>query len=188
MSKNKKGKKQSKGKLKRLRISLWKLNPLCHYCFKQTQLPTDFPDLLSLQKKGITPDNMATVEHIYTRYEPERFEEGGEDKCVLACYKCNKDREREVSSKLSKEELQEKSNRFPISHYVTAEQKEEIIKNVFGEIELKTESDIDKFVSNYFCGESDLAERLNLKKTHVAVIIRLHRNLLKKELNENGEQ
>jgi len=111
MSKNKKGKKQSKSKIKKLRTSLWKENSQCYYCKTLTILPTDFPNLLELQKKGITPDNMATVEHLYSRYEEERFKEGGQDQCVLSCYKCNQEKEREKTSLIPIEELRKRSKK-----------------------------------------------------------------------------
>lgn len=46
-------------------------------------------------KSGGFPDNMATVDHLYTRYHPERQSKpvDGDRRLVLACNRCNRERD-----------------------------------------------------------------------------------------------
>lgn len=64
----------------------------CHYCGTEVYL---YPEIRSrlLNKGEIYPSNMATIEHLYDRYDPRRYQmyENNEDK-VLCCYKCNHNR------------------------------------------------------------------------------------------------
>ena len=125
---NRKGK-QSFHKLKKIRTKLWDENPRCYYCNRITTLPTDIPNLEFMQNNGETPDYMATVEHLYTRYDAERFEDGGEDKCVLACYKCNHEEEIKRTKLVPKEELHQRSKRYPLSKFVNEKTKKEMKRN-----------------------------------------------------------
>lgn len=186
---SKKNNQQNYGKLKRMRVAFWKKDPKCYYCSQITILPTDFPDLLELQAKGITPDNMATIEHLHTRYDKERFEKGGEDNCVLACYKCNHEKERERSSQLSKEEHQKRSNRFPLSKYVSEEVRLDIVNSVFKDFKFDDESAIDKFVNDYYskANLSEFKEKYKIEIQYISGTIKQHKNLLKRQL-KNGKQ
>lgn len=189
MSKGK-GKRQSYTVLKRMRIAFWKANPRCYYCNELTILPTDIPDLLDLQAQGITPDNMATIEHIYTRYDTERFEENGEKKCVLACYKCNHDKEQERASLIPKEELQKRSRRFPLSKFITEDMKKEIIETVFGDREFLFPEQIDSFTVNYFRTHDllDMKSKYDVQRRYIAGTIKQHMNNIKKQLNDGKQK
>lgn len=82
------------GKFKKQRTRLWKENPHCFYCKCLTILPEDLPvehGYASGKLKNV-PDDMATIEHIYSRLNPSRWIRG---KRVLACYKCNNEKSRE---------------------------------------------------------------------------------------------
>lgn len=181
--------KQSYSVLKRMRISLWKENPSCYYCHRLTVLPTDIPNLLELQTIGITPDYMATIEHLLTRYDPKRFEVGGQDKCVLACYKCNHEKEREASKLVPKEELQKRSNRFPLAKFVTEEMKKEIVETVYGNKTFADSIELDVFLEDYFKNTNIelFAGKYGIESNYISGTIKQHRNLLKRKL-ENGKQ
>ena len=46
--------------------------------------------------KGVQPDNMATIEHVYSRLNPQRYVyTPGEKRHILSCYKCNHTKGRE---------------------------------------------------------------------------------------------
>ena len=181
--------KQSYSVLKKIRISLWKEDPNCYYCHKSTVLPTDIPDLLELQAIGITPDYMATIEHLLTRYDAERFEDGGEDKCVLACYKCNHEKERERSKLVPKEELQKRSNRFPLAKFVTEAMKKEIVEIVYENKTFSDSIELDLFLDEYFKNTNiePFAEKYGIESKYISGTIKQHRNLLKRKL-DNGKQ
>jgi hypothetical protein len=67
------------------RKNLWLKSPLCCYCHQPTVLPEDC--LSNGQKKP--PDNMATVEHVFTRFDKERWVKNNRHIIALACHKCN---------------------------------------------------------------------------------------------------
>lgn len=61
-----------------LRRSLWKSNPICHWCGEKTQI------LMA------GADDYATLDHLYPRGDPRRgANEWDVSKIVLACLKCN---------------------------------------------------------------------------------------------------
>lgn len=73
-----------------LRSELMARDPHCYYCKRECR---EYPELQnSLLKKGTTyPPDMATIEHLYDRLEPEKRYQiypNNEDK-VLACLECN---------------------------------------------------------------------------------------------------
>jgi DNA-binding transcriptional regulator YhcF (GntR family) len=48
------------------------------------------------KSKGVQPDNMATIEHVYSRLNPQRYVfTQGEKRHILSCYKCNHEKGRE---------------------------------------------------------------------------------------------
>ena len=91
-------------KNKTLREHLWRANPNCHYCDTPTVPPEQCP------KSKTPPDNMATLDHVYTRFDEERKE--GQNRYVvnLACNKCNKDLGREREKQVPIEELRARSS------------------------------------------------------------------------------
>ena len=70
------------------KLRLFESNPHCYYCGKLTTI--DIP------KDGEkNPDNMATIDHIYSKFDVRRYEPSYKDcsvKTVLSCRKCNDSR------------------------------------------------------------------------------------------------
>lgn len=65
-------------------------DPHCYYCGIVTV--NDYPVRNRELKKGEEPpDDMATLEHLYHRFDKRRYDISvpDEDKKVVACYKCN---------------------------------------------------------------------------------------------------
>lgn len=76
--------------IKALRQQLLAKDPHCHWCGIQVREL----NLGNLKKGQFAPDDMATIEHLYDRFEPEKRYQvysNYEDK-VLACFKCNTER------------------------------------------------------------------------------------------------
>lgn len=88
-------------KNKLIREKLMAIHPFCHWCgveviyFKVDEMA-----------KGGPPPNFATLDHLYTKWEPEKryeaFKKEDSSRHVLACYKCNKKRNDDFMKKLSK--------------------------------------------------------------------------------------
>ena len=73
------------------REKLFKENPHCYYC----NVLTIFDRPTKHNKgRGWQPDNLATIEHLYSRFDPRRKipNTNNERRHVLACYKCNHER------------------------------------------------------------------------------------------------
>ena len=79
-----------------LRRQLFEQDPHCHWCGCLT--------IWLDQDGGAYPDNFATLDHLYTRYEMEKRVELG-NPFVLACNKCNHDRGAEATKAQPIEEL-----------------------------------------------------------------------------------
>ena len=187
---SKKKNKQGFNKLRKIRVRLWEENPKCYYCERITTLPTDILDLKMLQNIGETPDYMATVEHLHTKYDPERFEEGGDEKCVLACYKCNHDKEAERTKMVPKEELHKRSNRYPLSKFISENSKKEIISYVFGEKNFLNKGQLEKFVNEYL-GKTNLdilGEKYGIDKQYILATIKQYKNFLKRQFRDGEQQ
>lgn len=91
---------------------LWHANNgKCHWCGKLTQL-LHLPEI-----KGKAPHDLATVDHLRSRYFLDRFvkPKNGERTKVLACYKCNAKRAEDETSKLCKEELIKRGQGFSLN-------------------------------------------------------------------------
>jgi len=56
--------------------------PQCSFCYRTLRLP----------ENHCAEDNMATIEHIYSRLDIRRLIPGCENKIRLCCYRCNQDR------------------------------------------------------------------------------------------------
>lgn len=91
------------------KLHLWEKNPHCHWCGELTEL-TNCPD-------GKIPNNAATIDHLYSRYDVRRWvkRKPGEVKKVLACYACNQRRSIEETARLSKEEIFMRSQGFSLN-------------------------------------------------------------------------
>lgn len=96
--------------LRNRRRKLWEEYPYCRFCSVLTVLPEDCPP-------GKAPPNQATIEHLDSRYSPERGKMAGE-RTTLACWKCNNTRncheQRRVPIEVRRERSQHKqSPSFP---------------------------------------------------------------------------
>lgn len=94
--------------LKKRRERLLEKDPHCHWC----NIEVIF---FSLKKHQVTPDNYATIDHLNTRYYKRRrqqFSSGQVQTCVLACNKCNWERNEEETQSLSIEELRYRSGYY----------------------------------------------------------------------------
>jgi 5-methylcytosine-specific restriction endonuclease McrA len=71
----------------RTRKKLWRKDKKCFYCGVITMEPPKNFDF-----KSDPPDNMATVDHVYSKKDIRRLLKNGKKELVLCCYKCNNDR------------------------------------------------------------------------------------------------
>jgi hypothetical protein len=93
----------AKGDLKYRLRRLWKKDPKCHWCGEPTFLIL-IPEGVEL-KIGKQHPKMATIDHLYSRYDPERKERfDGEPQTVLACHACNDRRNEEEQAAVPVEE------------------------------------------------------------------------------------
>ena len=92
------------GRIKRKRIALWQRDPNCHWCGQYTILPEHV--------RGADKRKMATIDHLWTRLDPERtIPCRGERRLVLACAECNNHRGRDRERRLPLMELWARSQR-----------------------------------------------------------------------------
>ena len=73
--------------VKKRRTNLWNRDPHCYYCGCLTILPDDVEGYKDKGHIKVTPNNMATIEHLISRLHPLRGKTKGIT--TLACYKCN---------------------------------------------------------------------------------------------------
>jgi hypothetical protein len=67
--------------------------------------------LYTLRRHEKAPDDMATLDHLYSRLNPERKPNlCGEERTVLACWGCNFERGKDEYAQLSIEEKRKRSN------------------------------------------------------------------------------
>jgi len=101
--------------LKIIRDRLWKVDPHCRQCGVLTILPQDIVKGRDrFGKLRHYPDNMATIDHLRSRYDlKRRIHDRNERRYILLCIKCNNKREKEETSKLKIEKLWELSKRYP---------------------------------------------------------------------------
>ena len=94
-----------------LKIYLHKRNSKCHWCQEETIL-TNISEL-----KGTPHPKMATIDHVVSRFNPERWvkRKEGEVRKVLACFECNNRRSTEEQSKKTKEEIRLRSEGFSLN-------------------------------------------------------------------------
>lgn len=68
------------------RYRLWLENPNCFWC--------GIPTVWLKECPKPAQDNFATLDHLVSRFDERRKEQGFKNKTVLSCYKCNHDRGR----------------------------------------------------------------------------------------------
>lgn len=93
---------------RKLKEKLWHSNPNCHWCGKPTRL-LHIPEI-----KGRAPEDLATIDHLISRYYPERWVRRDLTK-VLACYKCNTERATKETKSLPKAELVRRGQGFSLN-------------------------------------------------------------------------
>lgn len=91
-----------------LKEKLWQFDKRCHWCGIETKL-LNVPEI-----EGPAPDDMATIDHLVSRYDIRRWIKRGNAK-VLSCYKCNARRAAEETASLSKEELKKRGQGFSLN-------------------------------------------------------------------------
>ena len=93
------------------KLKLWQADPRCHWCKRITRL-LNIPEI-----QGPAPPDLATIDHLRSRYSLERFVKPkiGESTKVLACYECNARRGIEETKKLSREELVKRGQGFSLN-------------------------------------------------------------------------
>ena len=89
-------------RLMRRRQKLWLKNCRCVFCGTKTILPPPG------KPRGRVPDNWATIEHLDSRYNPERGNGTGE-RTVLCCWRCNNDRNKAEQQRVPIDELQRRA-------------------------------------------------------------------------------
>lgn len=90
------------------KLKLWQNDPRCHWCKRETKL-INVPEL-----EGPADPLMATIDHLISRYNPERWVRRDQTK-VLSCYECNENRARQETLALSKEELVKRGQGFSLN-------------------------------------------------------------------------
>lgn len=86
-------------RIKQRREKLWKQDPRCCYCHVETILPLDAikkhniedPTKLNLLPREIL-NRIATIEHVYTKFDDRRYADVHGSPTTLACYKCNQEK------------------------------------------------------------------------------------------------
>lgn len=93
----------------------WLKNPHCYWCGVEMIYIDNIQEFEKTPEYLILRDKMVTIDHLYSRLEPEK-RHSKESKTVLACWKCNNKRGKEDEAKfLTLQEKQERSKRFPQS-------------------------------------------------------------------------
>lgn len=100
-------------KTKRRRQILFEMDPHCYWCGVEVFMPPDG----SRRLKGKTCHRVATLDHLRSRWHPQRAEPNPmrEERTVLSCWKCNNDRNTEEQLALPKEERWRRSGCYPQS-------------------------------------------------------------------------
>ena len=88
---------------KGIRRALMEKDPHCIYCAVEVK---EY-NLLPHQKM---PDDQATIDHLYEKYDKRRYENFGFNNKVLSCAKCNHDRDLQKYGNLPKDFLRKRNN------------------------------------------------------------------------------
>ena len=99
--------------VRKRKLALFNKDPHCHWCGCLTTI--DHPANI----KGHPPKNMATVDHLVSRYNLSRWEKPptNEERTVLACFECNQKRGIEETKQLSIEEIRARGRGFKFKPY-----------------------------------------------------------------------
>lgn len=97
-------------KRRRQRLAMFRTQKgLCHWCAQPMQLSKDGSVPVGEHRR----DSWATIDHLHPRGHPERGKHENEWTHVLACGKCNHDRNEQFTASLPKETLWALSGRAP---------------------------------------------------------------------------
>lgn len=105
-------------KPKNQRKKLYAENPYCPFCGVKMILPEDvgFVDIVHgdgtlTQNLKYAPDNLCTIEHLYSRFNPQRQtrNQNNERRRIICCKKCNQDRGRQEELNVGIDELRRRS-------------------------------------------------------------------------------
>ena len=104
----------SSKRLAKQRKAMWRLNPRCYYCGVVTILRP-----LHIPGQQLMPEiryRVATLDHVRARHHPDRTKppEPGEVLHVLACWRCNNERDQRELQMKPKEYLREQSGAIPL--------------------------------------------------------------------------
>lgn len=90
------------------KIRLFHRNPRCYYCGVIVRI-------VNVPKGKRIPDDMATLEHLYSRLDYRRHDknDGKTERTVLSCHKCNQERAKEQDQLLTIEEKWQRSGSYP---------------------------------------------------------------------------
>ena len=90
---------------KRRKEILFARHPFCYWCGKEVKI-------YSYKHHGKSPLDMATLDHLRTRYNPERqILSPHKEQTVLACWECNHRRGEEDTKNIPIEELHRRSGK-----------------------------------------------------------------------------
>lgn len=103
--------------LAKQRERLWREDPHCHYCGVETILkPNHVKGLTTPEER----DRLATIDHIRPRHHPDRLKPAnGEVLHVLACSKCNNERDKRELAEKPLEWHHAQSRAFPLAKCAT---------------------------------------------------------------------
>ena len=89
---------------KRRREILFLRHPFCYWCGRPVKMYVH-------SQHETPPPDQATLDHIRTRYNPERHMPSDKEQTVLACWECNHKRGEEDTQNMPLEELHNRSKR-----------------------------------------------------------------------------
>lgn len=93
-------------RLARRRRKLWLEDDRCRFCRKPTLLAEFCTKKIVAQNR----DRLATIEHLDSRYNPDRGKSENEERTTLACWRCNNDRNKIEQELMPREILHERSS------------------------------------------------------------------------------
>jgi hypothetical protein len=96
--------------IRKRRNKLFQEDPHCHWCGRELILPEECKQ----DKQNWQPDNMATIDHLRSRFSINRQEPNHtkETRLVLACYRCNEVRNDQEQATISIEELHRRAGQI----------------------------------------------------------------------------
>lgn len=97
---------------KERRDKLFKKHPYCHWCSRPLVDPRNYQWKTPSGHNRLIknpPDNLATLDHLDSRFSQERGKHPGKVRTVLACQKCNLQRAADEARRLGAEALRRRT-------------------------------------------------------------------------------